>query len=125
MKDIVFAPYGKYWREIRKMCVMELFSTKQIISFKYIREEEIQNLIQWISSSSCGGEIVELTKGLLVLTNNVAFRAIVGSNCNDRVLVLTEIMKAFEYDTVFSLPNLFPSSRKWNSAQDQGAASVH
>ncbi|KAJ4806603.1 cytochrome P450 family 71 polypeptide [Rhynchospora pubera] len=44
MKDVVFAPYGEYWREIRKMCVSELLSFKRVQSFKSIREEKIRSL---------------------------------------------------------------------------------
>ncbi|KAL0763579.1 hypothetical protein Bca101_079730 [Brassica carinata] len=39
-KDIGFAQYGEYWREMRKLVVIELFSLKKVQSFRKIREEE-------------------------------------------------------------------------------------
>ncbi|XP_026420007.1 cytochrome P450 71B36-like [Papaver somniferum] len=50
--DIAFTPYGEYWREMRKICVLELFSTKRVQSFKAVRAEEIDVLIDYILSSS-------------------------------------------------------------------------
>ncbi|KAI3997581.1 hypothetical protein MKX01_029412, partial [Papaver californicum] len=51
-KDMAFCPYGEYWREIGKICVLELYSTKRVQSFRVVREEEVDVLIDSISSSS-------------------------------------------------------------------------
>ncbi|KAJ4825627.1 hypothetical protein Tsubulata_047312 [Turnera subulata] len=44
--DITWLPYGPYWRQARKMCLMELFSLKRLESYEYIRVEELGNLLQ-------------------------------------------------------------------------------
>ncbi|KAL5757120.1 hypothetical protein ACOSQ2_021866 [Xanthoceras sorbifolium] len=50
--DIAFAPYTDYWREMRKICVIELFSTKRVKSFASVREEAVSSLIDYISQTS-------------------------------------------------------------------------
>ncbi|KAI3851602.1 hypothetical protein MKW92_012030, partial [Papaver armeniacum] len=50
--DMTFTHRGEYWREIRKICILELFSMKKVQSFKSVRAEEIDVLMDSISSSS-------------------------------------------------------------------------
>ncbi|KAL5825843.1 hypothetical protein ACOSQ3_021906 [Xanthoceras sorbifolium] len=50
--DIAFAPYTDYWKEMRKICVMELFSSKRVKSFASVREESVSSLIDYISQTS-------------------------------------------------------------------------
>jgi hypothetical protein len=38
-KDVAFSPYGEYWRQARKICVLELLSLKSVQPFKYVWEE--------------------------------------------------------------------------------------
>lgn len=39
-QNITWAPYGPYWRQARKLCLMELFSPKRLDQFEYIHVEE-------------------------------------------------------------------------------------
>ncbi|OIT05744.1 costunolide synthase, partial [Nicotiana attenuata] len=38
--DIALAPYGTYWRQLRKICILELLSSKRVNSFASARREE-------------------------------------------------------------------------------------
>ncbi|KAL5820351.1 hypothetical protein ACOSQ3_022233 [Xanthoceras sorbifolium] len=47
-KEMVMAPYGSYWRTVRRMCTLELLSNHKISSFKSMRKEELGLLIGFI-----------------------------------------------------------------------------
>ncbi|XP_037495420.1 cytochrome P450 71B36-like [Jatropha curcas] len=83
--DIAFTPYGDYWREIRKICVLQLFSAKRVQSFQSIREEEVGFLIDSIlKSSSASSSPVDLSEKTLSLTANVTCRVAFGESFQER-----------------------------------------
>ncbi|KAJ7968650.1 Cytochrome P450 [Quillaja saponaria] len=76
--DIGFSPYSDYWREMRKVCVLELFSNKRVQSFRFIREQEVDLLIDSISDSSVSSSPVDLNEKLLSLISSITCRTAFG-----------------------------------------------
>lgn len=72
--DIAFAPYSDYWREIRKICVLQLFCAKRVQSFRFIREEAVDLMIDSIAESSSSGKPVDLSAKLMSLTANILLK---------------------------------------------------
>ncbi|KAI3953421.1 hypothetical protein MKW92_029087 [Papaver armeniacum] len=66
--DIAFAPYGVYWREIRKTAILELLSAKKIRSYRAVRKDEVALLIDSIRKSSVP---VNLSETFVCFMNNV------------------------------------------------------
>ncbi|XP_044463386.1 salviol synthase-like [Mangifera indica] len=58
--EIVFAPYGDSWRQLRKICTLEPFSTRRVQFFRSIREEEVSALIHRLASNA--GSPINLTE---------------------------------------------------------------
>ncbi|MED6195854.1 hypothetical protein PIB30_041883 [Stylosanthes scabra] len=75
--SIAFTPYGEYWKEIRKIMMLEVLSAKRVQSFQAVRLEEVQNLLHSIALS--GGTPVNLSQLTLSLTNNVVCRIAFGT----------------------------------------------
>jgi 4-hydroxyphenylacetaldehyde oxime monooxygenase len=40
-KDVAFSPYGDYWREMRKLFVVEFLSARRVRAADYAREAEV------------------------------------------------------------------------------------
>ncbi|XVE56716.1 hypothetical protein DITRI_Ditri04bG0033200 [Diplodiscus trichospermus] len=72
--DIAFAPYGEYWRQVRKICVVELLSLRRVHSFQFVREEEVELVVNKIRDASLNGESVNLTRLMLAFSNNIISR---------------------------------------------------
>ncbi|MBA0870971.1 hypothetical protein Goshw_019570 [Gossypium schwendimanii] len=67
-KDMAFAPYGEYWRQVKKISVVELFSHRRVHSFQFVRDEEVELLINKIRSASLKGHnFGKLAKRLMIL----------------------------------------------------------
>ena len=79
-KDMAFGPYSEYWREIRKIGVLEVFSVKRVQSYRYVREEEVSSLINSISQSSTSATLVDLSEKLFTLTASITFRVAYGKS---------------------------------------------
>ena len=105
--DIAFSPYGNYWRQLRKICTIELLSAKQVESFRHIREEEVLNTIRSISSAA--NSPVNLTEKLFVLTTNVIAKATLGKICKDQEKFLSAVKQAIKLTGGFNVADLFPS----------------
>ncbi|CAH8328430.1 unnamed protein product [Eruca vesicaria subsp. sativa] len=89
-KDISFAQYGEYWREMRKLAVIELFSLKKVHSFKNIREEEVRFMVKKVSESALKHSPVDLSKTFFSLTASIICRVALGQNFNESGFVIEQ-----------------------------------
>ncbi|XP_071719094.1 premnaspirodiene oxygenase-like [Rutidosis leptorrhynchoides] len=105
--DIAFSPYGNYWRQLRKICTVELLSAKKVQSFSYIREEEVKFMIESIVSSS--GSPINLTEKISTLTNTITSRAAFGKIPKDQDLLVQMLQDFVDVAGGFGVADLFPS----------------
>ncbi|KAK8918767.1 Premnaspirodiene oxygenase [Platanthera zijinensis] len=107
--DVIGAPYGKYWRQLRKICTLNLLSAKRVKSFHFIREEEGDNLVAKIRAAAGLGEPVNLSKLFFSLANTTVARAVFGKGCAHEEGFF-EVMKEIQkLGSGFDVADVFPS----------------
>ncbi|GLT69001.1 hypothetical protein SLA2020_411870 [Shorea laevis] len=74
--DILFAPYGEYWRKAKKLCYVELLSHRKVQSTQFVRDEEVASMISEINWASCNGNSVNLSAMIMVVINNIISRCL-------------------------------------------------
>ncbi|RLN22163.1 hypothetical protein C2845_PM07G39660 [Panicum miliaceum] len=61
-RDMVFAPYGERWRQLRRVCVSHLLTHTQrrVLRFRAAREQETAALLDRVRVRGAGGAVVNL-----------------------------------------------------------------
>ncbi|CAI0439158.1 unnamed protein product [Linum tenue] len=108
-KDIGLAPYGEYWRQMRKICTLELLSAKRVQSFRHIREEEVSKLVASLSTAAASGEPVDLTQMLSTATSSITSRAAFGKAQGLTNAFMTVISNISDAASGFKISDLYPS----------------
>uniref|UniRef100_A0A7N0TEU6 Cytochrome P450 n=1 Tax=Kalanchoe fedtschenkoi TaxID=63787 RepID=A0A7N0TEU6_KALFE len=78
--DVTFAPYGEYWRQMRKTVTLELYSSKRVQSFGSARADEVNAMLESLALSATKGEVVDLGEKAFALTASIMFKIAFGTS---------------------------------------------
>ncbi|KAJ8764485.1 hypothetical protein K2173_006225 [Erythroxylum novogranatense] len=93
--DMAFAHYGPFWRQMRKLCVMKLFSRKRAESWESVRDE-VDCMVKTVAANI--GKPVNVGELIFTLTMNITYRAAFGSTNQGQaefIRILQEFSKLF------------------------------
>ncbi|XP_023531030.1 cytochrome P450 84A1-like [Cucurbita pepo subsp. pepo] len=90
--DMAFANYGPFWRQMRKICVMKLFSRRRAESWASVRDE-VDSVLQIVSNKI--GEAVNIGELVFGLTRNITYKAAFGSCSHEGQDEFVEILQEF------------------------------
>ncbi|CAO2824466.1 unnamed protein product [Amaranthus hypochondriacus] len=84
--SFAMSPYGKYWRDIRKISTVELLSNKRLEQMKHIRNAEINSFIKYLfkecrkhaKHNTFQSGVISLCKWFEYNSFNIIIRMIVG-----------------------------------------------
>ncbi|CAN1163420.1 Cytochrome P450 83B1 [Linum perenne] len=76
--DLAFAPYGPYWREMKKICVVHLFNYNRVQSFHSIRESEVSKMVEKISNNAFRSKPSNLSEAMMSLSSIIICRVAFG-----------------------------------------------
>ncbi|KAK3119850.1 hypothetical protein QOZ80_9AG0676320 [Eleusine coracana subsp. coracana] len=120
-RDIIMAPYGEHWRQLRKIAVVELLSARRVLSFRAIREEEVAALLRTIAIAAADSRPVQMRDLICPFPSDVTVRAVVGDRWKDRALFLQQVDRVNKVAAGFNPPDLWPSSTlaRWLSSAER------
>ncbi|GAV75909.1 p450 domain-containing protein [Cephalotus follicularis] len=105
--DMAFAHYGPFWRQMRKLCVMKLFSRKRAESWESVRDE-VDFAVKTVAANT--GMAINVGELIFTLTKNITYRAAFGSSStvgqDEFIKILQEFSKLFG---AFNIADFIPS----------------
>ncbi|XP_061351605.1 cytochrome P450 84A1-like [Gastrolobium bilobum] len=94
--DMAFAHYGPFWRQMRKLCVMKLFSRKRAESWQSVRDE-VDGVVNVVMNNL--GKPVNIGELVFNLTKNIIYRSAFGCSSQEGqdefIAILQEFSKLF------------------------------
>ncbi|VVB01931.1 unnamed protein product [Arabis nemorensis] len=77
-RDVVFAPYGEYWRQMKSVCILNLLTNKMVGSFEKVRVEEVKAMLEKLEKASSSSSSVNLSELFITLPSDVTSRVALG-----------------------------------------------
>jgi ferulate-5-hydroxylase len=90
--DMAFAHYGHFWRQVRKLSAVKLFSRRRTESWLAVREGSAA-LVRTVAEGA--GQAVNVGELISALTNNVVLRAAFGTRDGGRQDEFIALMQEF------------------------------
>ncbi|CAN6286168.1 unnamed protein product [Urochloa humidicola] len=108
-KDVAFAPYNQYWREMRNVFIVEMLSMRRVRAAWYAREAQVDKLI--CELSSFGGKQVPMEDHIFGVMDGivgmVAFGNIYGT---EQLAHFRDVVdEAMAVMAIFSAEDYFPN----------------
>ncbi|TVU47086.1 hypothetical protein EJB05_06666 [Eragrostis curvula] len=106
--DILFAPSGDYWRKLRQLCAAEILSSKRVLSFRHIREDEVMLCVEEIRAAGPSTP-VNISVMFHSITNSIVSRAAFGKKRHNAAEFLAATKAVVGLASGFNVPDLFPA----------------
>ncbi|KAL3527830.1 hypothetical protein ACH5RR_012486 [Cinchona calisaya] len=106
-RNLSFGQYGPYWRNMRKLCTLNLLSNLKISSFQSMRREELGLFLKSLELAALNREIVDVSAEVAALNANLSCLMVFGKKYADKEFdergfkaVIKEVMQ------LYATPNL-------------------
>ncbi|KAH7511012.1 hypothetical protein FEM48_ZijujUnG0057500 [Ziziphus jujuba var. spinosa] len=81
--DFTMAPYGPYWKFMKKLCMSELLGVRTLDLHIPVRREEIKRFLKSTLRKAEKGEEMEVGAEVIRLTNNIISRMALKRRCSE------------------------------------------
>lgn len=108
--DMLFAPFGDYYKKLRRLFVMELMSPKRVQSYQSARYVETMDLMRIVEKSHRDSVPVNFSDLFHVYTNNLIARVAFGKRSKNGKDFLDAFKESLQLASGFNAVDLFPSA---------------
>ncbi|XP_073002717.1 cytochrome P450 93A2-like isoform X2 [Typha latifolia] len=81
--SFAFAPYGPYWRFIKKLFMTDLLGNRALGQLKHVRQEELHRLVNHISSMAEQGRAFHVGGEIMKHANNIVSTMALSMRCSE------------------------------------------
>ncbi|XP_059286831.1 cytochrome P450 71AU50-like [Lycium ferocissimum] len=85
-KNLIFAKYGPYWRNMRKLCTLHLLTNQKINSFQSMRRQEVELMIKSLKNEAHDRLLVDLSTKVASLNADLTCLMVFGKKYMDEDL---------------------------------------
>nr|AFK79031.1 cytochrome P450 CYP736A54 [Bupleurum chinense] len=83
-RNLSFSTYGPYWRNMRKLCTLELLSNLKINSFQAMRKKEIANVVDIIEQAAQERVAVDISQRISSMNSDISCQMVFGKKFEDK-----------------------------------------
>ncbi|XP_073002628.1 cytochrome P450 93A2-like [Typha latifolia] len=114
--SFAFAPYGPYWRFMKKLCMTDLLGNRTLGQLKHVRREELRRLMKHISCMAAQGSAFNVGEEIMKHANNIVSTMAMNIRCsgsdNDAEVVRNVVKEVAELAGRFNLGDYIPVFEK-------------
>ncbi|KAK7285533.1 hypothetical protein RJT34_20307 [Clitoria ternatea] len=92
-QDFSFAPFGPYWKFMKKICMSELLGGHTLTQLLPVRRQETSRFLRLLFKKGKAGKAIDVGGELLTLSNNVVSRMIMSQTCSENDSEAAEVRK--------------------------------
>ncbi|XP_021718036.1 cytochrome P450 71D8-like [Chenopodium quinoa] len=107
--DIALAPYGEYWRQVRKIATLELFTARRVQGFRCFREDGVMDFIKSLLPEAEAGSVINLTSKIFALSFDITLRLALNKKADDGEEFRKLVADMAALLSGFSIGDLYPS----------------
>nr|AWJ96882.1 cytochrome P450 736A187 [Trifolium nigrescens subsp. petrisavii] len=107
-KGLIFSEYSSYWRNMTKLCTLELLSVVKVQSFAPLRSEEVGLFVKSLEKSAASREVVNVTEKVGTLVENIVHKMIWGRSNDDKFDIRRLVHEVLHLMGVFDLGDYLP-----------------
>ncbi|KAK7378210.1 hypothetical protein VNO80_03648 [Phaseolus coccineus] len=111
-QNFTLAPYGPYWKFMKKICMSELLGGPTLSQLLPLRRQETLRFLRLMLQKGKAGEAIDVGRELLKLSNNVVSRMLMSQTCCEDDNEAEEVRKLVQ-DTVLLIGKFNVSDFVW------------